>query len=59
MSRSYNERSIPQGRGRRGEMKAKRLSHRRARQNEDIYTLKYSTLNVLLDRETKQKDVGC
>ena len=61
MSRSFNERSIPNGRGRLGDKKAKRRSHRRARDVmdiEDIKTVKYRYRQETLDRETRQRDIG-
>lgn len=61
MSRTHNERSVPNARGRKGEMKAKRRSHRRARgvvDIEDVTTIKYKSSKEMLDRNTKQKDMG-
>lgn len=58
MSRSRNERSVPQGRGRKGEKKAKRLSHRRARNVTDDTDAKFAYNSETLDRETRQKDIG-
>lgn len=61
MSRTHNERSVPNARGRKGEMKTKRRSHRRARgivDIEDIATIKYMSSKELLDRETKQRNTG-
>lgn len=59
MSRSRNERSVPNGRGRKGEKKTKRRSQRRARgvlDIENITTVKYKAHKEVIDRETRQKD---
>lgn len=61
MRRTHNERSVPNSRGRKGEMKAKRRSHRRARgilDIEDTTKVKYIMLKETLDRNTKQRDIG-
>jgi len=61
MSRSKNERSVPNMRGRHGEMKAKRRSHKIARKlsfDTSNFELNMAYVSVTLDRETKQKDVG-
>lgn len=53
MSRSRNERSVPAARGRKGEMKTKRRSHRRVRgmpDIEDVATAKYLNNKEQLDR---------
>jgi len=61
MSRTHNERSIPNARGRKGELKSKRRSHRSARgmsDIEDIGTAKHKYAREYIDRETKQKNRG-
>lgn len=53
MSRTKNERSVPIARGRKGEMKAKRRSHRRVRgmiDIEDTATAKRLNTKEHLDR---------
>lgn len=58
MSRTYNERSVPVQRGRRGEMKAKRRAHKRARQCDDIQTALALYKTGMIDRETPQSNRG-
>ena len=61
MSRSYNERSVPNSRGRRGEMKAKRRTHKKARKlalDADFDQIKNEYVSEMIDRETRQSNVG-
>ena len=61
MSRTHNERSVPNARGRKGEKKGKRRGHKRARGiplNDDLTSVKFTYSGEVLDRETKQKDIG-
>jgi hypothetical protein len=58
MSRSFNERSIPNQQGRRQEMKTKRHGHKIARRmplESSRVELKLAYIKLELDRETKQK----
>lgn len=61
MSRSHNERSVSQMRGRRQEGNNKRLAHKRMRQmslDVGVEALKVAGKSVTLDRETRQSDAG-
>ena len=61
MSRSHNERSVPQVRGRRQESNGKRLAHKRMRQmslDVGIEALKVAGKSVTLDRETRRSGAG-
>jgi hypothetical protein len=61
MSRTQHERSVPQMRGRQQEACAKRLAHKRMRRlalSASTQSLKIAGKSVMMDRETRQADVG-